>query len=519
MKIFYSIFILSLFITSCVKDLDTKPMTENVLLSEEAWQDTATYSTFLAKLYAGLALSGNEGPFGSNDMSAPDQGEATFVRSYWNLQQLCTDEVIGNEDSETKRGLYFCQWNSSNQMVALNYTRLFLNIAYVNEYLRQTTAEKNGSRNISASLLNKIEGYRAEARALRALNYYFLMDLYSNIPFIDETFPVGTNSVSQKDRSFFFSWIEAELKAVEGKLPPADKAHYGTISDAAVWMLLAKLYLNAEVYTGQEKYTESLQYLNKVLQAGYSIDPVYRNIFCADNDRSPEIIFPLIYDGLRATTFGGTTFLIAGASKSDMNPMTSLGLSQAWGSVRAKESLSGRFGEDENRALFWKTGRTQETNVWNDFNKGWSVMKYSNLKRDGSPGSNTAHADTDFPLFRLADAYLMYAEAVLRGGVGGTRAQALNYIRELRLRANASDIDDAALTLDFILDERSRELYWEGHRRTDLIRFNKFTKNYAWPWKNGVHGGVTTIDEKFKIYPIPATELTSNSLLIQNKGY
>ncbi|MGN6417811.1 MAG: RagB/SusD family nutrient uptake outer membrane protein [Pseudobacter sp.] len=519
MKRTYLIILIASCFTSCVKDLDTIPMTENVLLSEAAWLDSTSYEKFLSKIYAGLALSGNEGPFGSNDMSAPDQGEATFVRSFWNLQQLCTDEVIGVEDSETKRGLYFCQWNSSNSMVALNYTRLYLNIAYANEYLRQTAAEKVSNRQVSASLAQKIEGYRAEARALRALNYYFLMDLYGRVPLIDEDFPVGNNNVSQQDRSVLFPWIEAELKAVEGRLPAGDKLHYGMINDATVQMLLAKMYLNAEVYIQQNRYTECLTYLNKVLNAGFSIDPLYRNIFRADNEKSPEIIFPLIYDGMRATTFGGTTFLIAGASKSDMNPMTSLGFSQAWASVRAKESLSRRFEDNDLRAMFYKTDRTLENTEWNDFNKGWSVSKYSNLKSDGTPGSNTAHADTDFPLFRLADAWLMYAEAVLRGGQGGTRVQALSYVQQLRQRSNASVIDDAALTLDFILDERSRELFWEGHRRTDLIRFNKFTKNYAWPWKNGIYGGVASIDDKFNLYPIPATELTSNALLKQHTGY
>ena len=157
--------------------------------------------------------------------------------------------------------------------------------------------------------------------------------------------------------------------------------------------------------------------------------------------------------------------------------------------------------------------------MWYDFTKGWSVFKYTNLNMDGSPGSNSASADTDFPLFRLADAYLMYAEAVLRGGQGGSRSQSVTFINELRNRANADFITDAELDLDLILEERSRELYWEAQRRTDLIRFNKFTKNYRWPWKNGVFGGIASIDDKYKIYPIPATELTANQGLKQNNGY
>ena len=523
MKKTYILFLLSLGLStalpSCLSDLDTEPLTESLLLPDQAWKDPVSYEEFLAKIYAGLALSGNSGSFGEPDITADDQGEATFLRTYWNLQELCTDEVIGAEDNESMRGLYFCQWNSSNKFVSLNYTRIFLNIAYANEYLRETTPEKLAERNADDRLKEKVAGFRNEARVLRAMNYYFLMDLYGNVPFIDENFPIGSNEVVQRDRSFFFPWIESELKAVEGKLPPADKAHYGMVNDPTVWMLLAKMYLNAEVYTGQERYDDCLYYLNKVLGAGFSIDPTYSNMFCADNHNSPEIIFPIVYDGRRAATFGGTTFLIAASQKTDMNPGTNVGFTQAWSNIRAKESLSELFADNDVRGMFWKQDRTLETSVWYDFPYGWSVVKYSNLNSDGTPGSNTAHADTDFPMFRLADAYLMYAEAVLRGGEGGTREQALIYLNELRGRAHTDDIESVDLTLDFILEERSRELYWEGHRRMDLIRYGRFTENYKWPWKNGVHIGVTNIDEKYKIYPIPATEVTANTRIKQNPGY
>ncbi len=186
---------------------------------------------------------------------------------------------------------------------------------------------------------------------------------------------------------------------------------------------------------------------------------------------------------------------------------------------QAKESFSSLFSGDDKRALFWKENRTQETTQWYDFNMGWSVIKFTNKKSDGTAGSNGMFADTDFPVYRLADAYLMYAEAVLRGGQGGTKAKALEFIKELRERAGIPAISDSELTLDFILDERSRELYWEGHRRTDLIRFNKFTKNYNWPWKNGIYNGVPNIDDKYNLYPLPATELTANTNLKQNTGY
>jgi len=516
----YLIILLSFFsLVSCVNDLDTEPLTDNILTPENAWKDPQSYSQFLAKIYAGFALSGNEGPAGSPDMNASDQGEATFLRSYWNLQELCTDEVIGAWDDEGLRGLQFCQWNSTSKFVGLNYTRVYLNIAYANEFMRETTDEKLDARGVSSELKTQIHTMRAEARTLRAMSYYFLMDLFGNVPYIPEEAGVGSYLPEQKDRAFFFSFIESELKATENELPNNSISNYGKITAPAAWMILAKMYLNAEVYIQQNKYTEALTYLNKILSAGYILEPEYKNLFNADNHQSKEIIYSIVFDGIHATTYGGTTFLLAASYKSDMNPLDNFGFSQAWSGIRSKETLSDKFAEDDKRGMFWKTDRTKETLQWTDFNQGWSVIKFSNKNRDGSNGSNPVFADTDFPMFRLADVYLMYAEAVLRGGQGGSIPQAVTYINQLRTRANVPLIGESSLNLDFILDERSRELYWEGHRRSDLIRFGKFTKEYNWPWKNGVYNGTPNIDEKYKLYPLPATEISANPNLIQNQGY
>ncbi|MDE6467642.1 MAG: RagB/SusD family nutrient uptake outer membrane protein, partial [Muribaculaceae bacterium] len=121
--------------------------------------------------------------------------------------------------------------------------------------------------------------------------------------------------------------------------------------------------------------------------------------------------------------------------------------------------------------------------------------------------------NTDFPIFRLAEIYLTAAEAVVRGGSGMDRTEARNLVNELRRRAfgnTDADISDAQLNLDFILDERARELYYELHRRTDLVRFGKFTTAaYLWQWKGGVIDG-RAVDARYNIYPIPATELSAN---------
>ena len=176
----------------------------------------------------------------------------------------------------------------------------------------------------------------------------------------------------------------------------------------------------------------------------------------------------------------------------------------------------------DGRANFFTDGQSLEIEDISPFNNGYAVEKFRNVDVNGVPGSDTTgdFADTDFPMFRLADAYLMYAEATLRGG-GGSVSQAVDYINMLRERAYGNaigNISESDLTLDFILDERSRELHWECHRRTDLIRFGQFSDQGIWPWKGNVPQGVTT--EAFRdIMPIPASDLGVNTNLNQNTGY
>jgi hypothetical protein len=514
-------------------DLNTKPEGTSLTTPDVAWQKAATYEELVAKVYASMAVSGNNGPSGLVDIQGSDEGETTFLRSYWNLQELTTDEAICAWHDDGLDGLMFDKWTSSNRFTKLMYNRISMTIAYCNEYLRQTTPEKLDQWEAAAknnteltepavddALKAKVAVWRNEVRVIRAMNYYFLMDLYANVPFVTEEDPVSMDFYpEQRGRDFLFSWLEDELKSLENHVPAKSEANYGMVNNPTIWMILAKMYLNAEVYTGTKHYTEAITYLNKIIAAGYTLDPVYKNMFGADNDKSPEIIFPIMFDGINLTCYGGTTYLMAASYKSDMDPEKNFGLNQAWQGLRAKESLSSLFGDGDKRALFWTKDRTMECPDLYDFNSGWSVVKYTNKTSTGQIGSNPAFPDTDFPLFRLADAYLMYAEAVLRGGEGGARANALNYVNELRTRAGVAKINDYDLKLDFILDERARELYWEGHRRTDLIRFNKFTSDYRWPWKNGVYFGTATISDKYKLFPIPVTELSANPNMKQNTGY
>ena len=285
-------------------------------------------------------------------------------------------------------------------------------------------------------------------------------------------------------------------------------------------MLLAKVYLNAEVYTGTPHYTEALAAASAVIAGPFSLNPVYLNNFTADNDISPEIIFPIVQDGLRSKSYGGTTFLIHASCGNAMDPAAQ-GVDGCWWGLRLKPEAYNRSAADPRGAYFNPTGQPVTINSLTDFTQGATAPKYTNIKSTGGQGSDAAYPDTDFPMFRLADAYLIYAEAALRGG-GGSTTQALAYVNALRQRAygdNSGDITIGQLDLQFILDERGKELLWEGHRRTDLIRYGQFTGgSYIWSWKGNVQAGQAT-QPFLNLYPIPSTQLSANPNLTQNPGY
>lgn len=522
-KIFLSAFILGAgILTSCVKDLDTEPIDGSITTSEKAWREEATYLQFLAKNYAGLTLSGNEGPAGEGDLNNGDQGVATFTRGLWNLQEITTDEALSVWNDEGLKPLQFNGWGSENNYCYQFFQRVMLNIAFANEYLRETTDAKLDSRGMS-HLREDVKKYRDEVRGLRALNYYYLMDLYGNPPFVTENDPVGaTVYPKQITRAELFSWLETELKALETNkvLPEKD---YSRISLSTIRTILAKMYLNAEVYTGASKYAEAATYSKKVIDAyPTGLNSNYKNLFRADNDKlSNEIIFGLTFDSQYATCYGGTTFLIAGALTTDMNSAENFGLNASWTGNRAPQQLTEAFDKaKDNRYLFWETDREQVIDEWTSFTQGYSVTKFSNLKSTETvhpnPSSAPRFADTDWPMFRLADVYLMYAEALVRQGqaVG----DATTYFNKVRTRAGVSTLNASQITLDEILSERSRELYWEGHRRTDLIRFGKFLSGYNWSYKGGAKDGMD-INSKYLLFPIPAIELGANPNLKQNTGY
>jgi starch-binding outer membrane protein, SusD/RagB family len=505
----------ALMVTSCVKDLDLTPKDPNIVTSLTVYDSPGAYKEGLAKLYATFALSGQKGPAGEPDIAGIDEGFSNYLRQYWNAQELSTDEAVMAWNDASIKDFHWQTWAPNDVFISAIYSRIMYTVALCNEYIRATAGKTD------ADLVK----YNAEARFIRALAYYHALDLFGNPPFVTEADAPGAFFPKQTTRAALYAYLETELKAIENLLG-APKFEYARADQAAAWTLLAKLYLNAKVYVGQDKYTECATYCSKVIAAGYTLAPKYTNNFVADNNLSPEMILAITSDGQHTQTYGGMTYLVHAEIGGSMPP-AQFGVGGGWGGIRTTSAFVAKFpdttGALDKRAMFWTAGQKLEINDIGQFTDGYAITKYSNLTSTGAaaPHAHPDFVDTDYPLFRLADVYLMYAEAVLRGG-SGSASNALGYVNALRQRAYGNtngNITSAQLTLDFILDERARELYWEGHRRTDLIRFGKFTSgSYLWPWKGKVAGGAAT--ESFRdIYPIPAADMGANPSLKQNPGY
>lgn len=523
-KILFSAAI-ALGITSCLGDLDQVPPYE--VTSASVYLDFNNYKLILAKVYAGYATTGQQGPAGNPDILGGDEGFSSYLRQYWQLQELPTDEAVIGWGDAGLPDLHDMDWTTNNQFVTALFSRIFYQVSLSNEFIRELTDERLAERGITGANLEAAQEFRAEARFLRALSYWHALDLFGSVPFVTEADEVGSFFPEQISRADLFNYIESELLAIEGELIDAGQNEYARADKAAAWTLLTKLYLNAEVYIGQPKYTEAVTYASNVIASPYTLEPEYTHLFLADNHTANGIIFPIAFDGQRTQTFGGTTYLAHAPVGGSMSP-DAFGIDGGWQGLRTTKNIVNLFpdatGNTDERALFHTDGQSLEINDIPTFTEGYAIAKYRNVTSTGQTGSDPTRVfvDTDYPMFRLADVYLMYAEAVLRGGTGGSTTEALGYINQLRERAyngTSGNIAESDMTLDFILDERARELYWEGHRRTDLIRFGRFTgSSYLWPWKGGVMEG-TAVQDFRVLYPIPSVDIISNPNLEQNLGY
>lgn len=516
----YTILAGTLLLGACGKNLNQSP--KYGLNAEAVYSDPDNYIKVLAKLYSGMSMTGNQGPAGQADIAGIDEGFSAYVRVLWNMQELPTDEAICGWNDPGIPDLNKTQWNADNVWVKGMYYRIFYQITLCNEFIWQARDEKLNDRGFSTAQVNAIKTMRNEARFLRALAYYHAMDLFGNVPFVTEEDRVGAFTPEQIMRPDLFAYIESELKAIENDLTPASSVDYGRASASAAHALLAKMYLNAEVYTGTPRYNDCATYCEKIINLNhYQLDDVYQDIFLADNHTSPEIIFPVVYDGLYAQTWGGTTFMICSTLGGTM-VAADYGVNGKWAGNRATRPFIEKFADstEDSRWMFFNTGHQLDITSMSTFIQGYPNPKYKNKTKDGLNGSNnatSAHVDVDYPMFRLADVFLMYAEAKFRTGDEST---ALLYMNKIRERAYGDQAHNySSLTLQDFLDERARELNWECTRRTDLIRFDLFTSGtYVWPFKGGDAAG-SAVSDKYKLYPIPTSDIVLNPNLQQNPGY
>ncbi|MFB9051565.1 RagB/SusD family nutrient uptake outer membrane protein [Formosa undariae] len=516
---------LTLAVVSCHDDLDQFPTDPDSFTEQDVFANIDEAKGALAKLYASLALTGQQGPAGQGDISGIDEGASQYTRLLFYLNELTTDHsVVGWGDAGVP-DLHNLTWSSSNDFTEAMYYRLGQEVSFCNSFISNAT-------NLTDP---EAQTFIAEARFLRAYAYYNLIDLYANVPL---TTIVSTELPLQSDSSELFSFVESELLEIQDLL--ADSNEYGRVDKVAAWALLSRLYLNSESFTGVDKYAECVTFSNNVIGSSYAIHSNYDDLFLADNNSNGaqnEFIFTANFDGVQSTTYGGTTFLIHASIGGTMDPFAS-GVNGGWQGLRTTKALVNKFDSSvtarngngnpiswsDNRAMFYTDGQAFEiTTIANTFTDGYAVTKFKNINSDGSGANDSSgeFADTDIPLIRLAEIYLNYAEAAVRGG-GGDLNTAVSLVNQLRARAygnNSGNISISDLSLDFILNERSRELYWEGFRRTDLIRFNQFTTgSYLWPFKGGASQG-KSVEAYRDLFPLPTNVILINPNLEQNPGY
>lgn len=534
--------VLSWGVTSCINDLDISPI------------DPQTGSHFdqqgvFVKGYAMLGLTGQKGIAGSPDLDGQDEGESGFYRTTFNCNELPSDECLWAWQNDQDIPQFTnISWNSSSQRTEWAYVRLGYDITQYNFFLDQTEGKTD----------EETLRQRAEIRFLRALHYWYFLDLFGKAPFKEH---FSNDLPVEKKGMELYTYIQNELNEIEGDMYEPRQAPFRRADKAANWLLRARLYLNAGVYTGQTDYAKAEEYAGKVIASAYKLCTNYSELFMADNDENAnamqEIILPIRQDGVKTRSYSGSTYLVCATRIAGMPRM---GTTNGWSCIFAREAMVKKFfsdltkvpllpdeveipntglGTDEqidafdaqyglrtadiikaagdDRAMLYSGvggGRRKlQTDAITGFTNGLSIVKWQNYRSDGKPTSHTEYPDTDIPLFRLAEAYLTRAEAIFRQG-GDAKAD----INKLRSRAHCTRMVQT-VTEQELIDEWSREFYLEGRRRSDLIRFGMFTTNkYMWDWKGGTMNG-TAVSSHYNVFPIPDSDIKNNPNLSQNSQY
>ena len=528
--LYTTLIILCISLFSCVNDLNVTPIDPSV-------NQKFNQSQVFAKIYSSFELTGLQGPAGNPDVQASDEGNFGLYRTFWNMNELCTDEACWPYEANPGiLGVQINTPNSGNPIIQNFYEYSFIEITTCNSFL-DLTAGKTDAETIKE---------RAEVRFIRSLHYYNLMDLYGNVPFATT---VSTALPKQIKRADLFNWIKNELTAIQPDMYQTRTHDYYRVDVVASYLLLSRMYLNAQVYTGTAKFDSAAIFAKKVIDSDYQLASKYRYLFMGDNagtidgsavnDAPNELIFAVAANGKKISSYAGSCYLVASSAFTDMTDkrVSNYLPSSRWGCNRAKVALTQKFfptgtipsGADlvdlrtaagDDRAMLYGNNRPVAILDRTDPKQGLAVFKFTNGRADGDTTkiSDVTMPDTDIPMMRKAEAYLTYAEAVTRGAatIGGYTA--LQSINAIRTRAHATPL--SSITLPGILDEWSREFYFEGRRRIDLIRFGNFggANQYTWDWKGGTLSG-SPFSANYNIYPLPASDLNNNSNLTQNTGY
>lgn len=531
----------SMLFTACIGDLDTLPLNPSDSTSETVYgTDESGYVAGLTKLY--FCFVSNE----TTDLQVSDGGASELTRAFWTVQEVTSDACkCAWENDAWVRAMNTNTWSDAdNDATYAVYVRTLQGIAYANEYLRQTASDRLSDRGVSSELAAKIQGFRAEARFLRAYFYWMALDVFGEVPFTTENSPFGGGvNPKQASRKDVFDYCITELTelAADDSAMPAARSNYPRADKGAVLGLLARMCLNAEVYTGTPMWQEAKDACERIFTMGYSLCPNYADLFRGDNGENPdvlnEVIFGVAYDAEQTQSYGGTSYLtLASIAATDVSSTQMInGVNNGWGGIRVPyeyvekyfnvrnaDYTTGTYDVNDKRGeMFYIKGRSESMeDALYVFLNGWSCLKFNNIPHDMDNDSflataaSKAYADIDFPMIRLGEIYLIYAEACMNLGQANT---ALPKLQELSSRAGVQA--PTSITTDFLLEERARELMWEGHRRTDLIRYGKFTSSsFLWTYKGGSFSG-QGFDDYMKIFAIPASELAANPELHQNPGY
>lgn len=552
-------------LTSCMADLDDGNRDPNA-------QATPNIKALYSKCYAGLIMEGNDG---NADFTIDDAGKSTLVRNVFNFNELSTDESIcwWSDGGITEIGYNQCMPGTAT--LRFLYYRLVSNISFCNHYMELAEAQAD------KTMLAEVRFIRAYNYFLM-LDFFgdpsFSATISSETPkqahAYNEKFEEGKEYTRAEllamGREFLFNWVKNELETAEADMldaqPKTDTdANYGRADKAAAWILLSRLYLNAGTYLNNDgqnnpHWDKALEYAERVINSGYSLftdskmsatakangyQP-YDLLFMGDNGSngaSCEAVLPLLQDGKITKGYGGSLFFVAAMWNAEMSTVADLTAGttgNTWSGMRCRPQLIEKFTNNpqsfvgkstaeiramgiDDRALFWGKGsssdkRTLELGDNSSFYQGLTTTKWNNNYSTGGTPHDSYDVDTDFFLFRVAEAYLNAAEAEMHlNGESSTKAK--GYIDELRNRAHA--VTSSSYTLNDVLDERSREMYFEGLRRTDLIRYNQFggmQATYLWDYKGGSANGAA-FDKTRNLFPLPSSEVLANSNLTQIDGY